>query len=112
MFNTTRAQIAETLSLVDGVTGHEFRPSVIGSGDAWPLIASVNSSEGWDYQTEWRILVALSGDEQTAAEQFVSLVPQLIDALRSVVWVESAAPVTIQTSAGDVPALQLTARSD
>lgn len=112
MFHTSRQDIADALSLVEGVTGHEFRPSVIGSGDAWPIIASLESAEGQDYITNWRVLVVLSGDEQTSAAQFVSLAPQLIDTLRPVVFVESVAPVTIQTSAGDIPGIQLTARSD
>lgn len=112
MFNTSRADIADALSLVEGVTGHEFRPSVLGSGDAWPLVASLESAEGWDYVTNWRILVVLSGDEQTSAEQFVTLAPQLIDTLRPVAAVDTIAPVTISTTAGDVPGLQITARSD
>jgi hypothetical protein len=112
MLNTSRSDFVLPLSSVAGVTGYEFRPTGLAAGDAWPLIASMDASEGYDYLTSWRVLVVLPSDERAAATQFETWTPLLIDALRPVAFVESVAPVTIQTSAGEIPGIQLTARSD
>lgn len=112
MFNTSRSDFAGALSTVDGVTGHEFRPSVMVPGDAWALIAQADRADGMDYVTTWQVLVVLAKDERTATAQFETLTPLLVDALRPVACVDSVTPVSIQTGAGEIPALQLTARSD
>lgn len=111
MLLTTRAHIAEAASLVEGITGSEFRPAVLAPGACWPLIASLDAVKA-GYVTSWRILVVLSADERTAADQLTRWAPDLVQALGSTAWVESMAPVTIQTSAGEIPGLQITARSD
>jgi hypothetical protein len=111
MLNTSRRDIADAVSSVTGVTGHEFRPDVLGDGDAWPLIASL-TREGAGWTTSWRVLLVLPADEAAAAARLEAIAQDLTDALQPVAAVDLIEPVTIKTQAGDLAGLQITARSD
>lgn len=109
---TTRQAIAEALSTVDGVTGYAKRPTVLGEGVAWPLVQRLDRGPGQAFQTTWRVIVLLSGDELTAYDQLDEFAVTVPDALRAVLYVDSITPYAITTDAGDLFGFELTARSE
>jgi len=108
-----RLELAESLSTIEDVTGYEYRPRVIKPGDAWPLIARYDFVEGQSVlQATWHVFVALPSDERVASDWIDRMVCEVPEALRDAVFVDTIEPVTIQTSGGDLFALQITARSE
>lgn len=108
----TRQDIATALSEVDDVKGSEFRPSVLGAGDAWAQVASHDRADGSFFMTGWAIYIVLSADERTAVKWFDDHIEDIRDALEDVVYVERDEPAVIPTDAGDLFALLITARSE
>ncbi len=108
----TRAQFAELLSTVDGLAGFQNRPSTIKTGSAWPLLRSVTRGPGLAFEYEWQIIVALGGDELAAQAKLDQLLPTLAVTLDPVAYVDSATPIVITTSAGDMFAVEITARAE
>lgn len=112
MIATMRADLAAALDTVPGIQGSEYRPAAIKTGDAWPLLSQLERGEGLAFTGTWRVLVVLSSDERTASDQTDTLVPALVDALEPVAFVDSITPVQIQTSGGELFALQIILRSE
>jgi hypothetical protein len=109
---TTRAVIAAALSTVAGVTGRELRPAVPEAGDAWAVLAGFDRGEGQAWSVTWRILVTFEGDEEPAIVAMDAQLPDLVDALSAVVFVDHAEPVTIDTTTGSLLALELRGLSE
>lgn len=108
----TRGQLAALLSTIDGVTGFDNRPGAIKAGSAWPLLRSITRGPGLAFEYEWQIIVALGGDELAAQAKLDLLLPTLAITLEPVAFVDSATPITIPTSAGDLFAVEITARAE
>lgn len=109
--SVTRLDIAEALSTVDGISGSEFRPSVLTAGVAWANIASHDRAEGFFVAT-WNVWVVLPKDEKAASVWFDEHIEDLRAALHTVVYVERDEPALIPTDAGEIFALLITARSE
>lgn len=100
------------MSTVAGVTGFEKRPSTIKAGAAWPLLDRLDRGPGDAFAGEWRVLLALGGDEGTAIDKLDQLLPLVVEALEPDAYVASAAPVVITTSAGDMFGAEIRVRSE
>ena len=115
MSTTTRQTIAAALSEVDGVQGYDERPTSPTAGDAWPLVRELTRGEGAAaavFQTTWSVAVVLGGDVGTATDQFDTLLPLLVDALQSLLFVDQARPLSIPTEAGQMYGLEIIGRSE
>lgn len=111
-FDTSRQQIAEALSTIDGVQGFAKRPKVLNTGDAYPLLGSAERGPGLAFMATWRIIVILGKDEASAIDKTETLLPELGAALDPVAFVVTVTPFAVPTSGGDLFALEITARSD
>lgn len=112
-FGTTRAEIAAALSTVPGVTGYVKRPNVVKAGSAWPLFQNAERGPGLSFLANWRVVVALGGDEADATEKLDELLVQIAVALDPVAFVGPAAtPIQITTNAGDLYGIEILARSE
>ncbi|WP_328850260.1 hypothetical protein OG994_16640 [Micromonospora globbae] len=111
-----RANIAAALSLVDGVTGYPKRPSVVSPGDGWPFVASLDRGPASVFEVTWTVTVVLPNDEQDAADWLDSHAEELAQALEyshlSVGFVDRIEPVQVATSAGAMPAIEITMRGE
>lgn len=107
-----RAAIAAALSTADGVKGYAYRPNATKPGDAWPMLSSLDRADGLSFTATWRVLVILPGDEVAASEWIDAHHEQLVDALLNVGFVDTIAPVKLDSSGGDQYALQITMRSE
>lgn len=112
MFAETRDSIAAALSTADGVTGYPVRPTTIKAGAAWPLLSTVDHGPGAAFSATWHVLLVLTGDDRTAAEQIDALLPGAVEALSPVLYVDTAVPVNIDTDSGPMLGLQITGRSE
>lgn len=112
MIPTNRQTIADALSAVAGITGYAKRPEVLVEGVAWALVQSLARGPGQAFQTTWRVIVLLSGDESAAYDQLDDFVVAVPEALRAVLYVDSITPYAIPTDAGDLFGFQLIARSE
>ena len=65
-----RTELAGILSTVSGVAGHRYRPSAARSGDAWPLVESLDNEQVGAFQVTWRVVVVLPSDERAASDWF------------------------------------------
>lgn len=108
----TRAELATLLSTIDGVNGFDRRPNVIREGAAWPLLRSVTRGPGLAFEWEWQIIVVLGKDELDAQAKLDLLLPTLAVSLDPVAYVDGATPIAIPTNAGDMFAVEITARSE
>ena len=109
---STREDIREALTDVDGVSPAAYRPTVLKTGDAWPLLSLLERGDGWAFTRTWRVFVVLPQDERAASDRFDALVPDLLDALEPIGYVDRFEPVKIETSGGDLLALAVTLRSE
>jgi hypothetical protein len=116
MFGTSRAEIASAITGSFGglaVIGHDGRPNVIGSGDAWPRVDSIDRGPGDAFLVNWNVIVVLSSDEGTALTQIGDVLPALVAQIESTVgYVDGASPVSYSTEAGELFALQINMRSE
>lgn len=108
----TRQRLATALSTVTGVNGYVFRPSTIKAGAAWPLLDSLERGPGEYFSGNWRVIVALGGDEKQAQKQLDNLLPLIVAALEPAAYVAQAIPAVIPTSGGDLYAVELSVRSE
>jgi len=111
-FTDTRAALAVALTDVAGVTGYELRPSVLKAGDAWPLLGTADRGPGDAWSATWRVIVCLGGDEAFAQTLLDDVLPDLVDVLDPVAYVEQATPVTVATSAGELFAVEVRCRAE
>jgi hypothetical protein len=111
---TTREDIAAALTASGLVVGSPYRPKALAPGQAWPGIPRLEATEaGWAYLATWRVYVVLpTVDEQARAMWFDDHARDLIDALRSVLFVDSIEVDAISTDAGDIPVAVITGRSE
>ena len=110
---TTREDIAGALTnTVPDVRGYAVRPPVLSPGVAWPRVASWDRGPGQSWSVDWRVIVILAQDETTATNTPDVLMPALIDALRSCMFIDQVLPVLVATEAGNLPALELHGRSE
>lgn len=107
-----RAAIAAALSTVTGVKGYEYRPTSTKPGDGWPMLSLLERAGGRSFTVTWRVLVMLPGDEVAASQWIDAHHEQLVDGLLDVGFVDSIAPVKLDSGAGDQYALQITMRSE
>lgn len=110
----TRAELVAALSTVAGVTGYEFRPSVLKTGAAWPLLDNLERGPGNAFAGTWRVMLCLGGDEKTAQAKGDELLPLIVEALevQNVAYVSGASPGVLPTSGGDQFALEIICRSE
>lgn len=108
----TRQAIAEALDDVAGIHGHPARPSALSEGDAWPQWRG-GVPHAHAVENTWAVLVVLPQTDDVTADSFAdSHGEQLLDALRSVLFVDSIAPAEIPTEGGPMYALLFTGRSE
>lgn len=107
-----REAIAAALSTATGVKGYAYRPTSTKSGDAWPMLSSLDRAGGLAFTVTWRVLVVLPGDEVAASQWIDGHHEQLVDALLPVGFIDTIAPVKLESSAGDQYALQITMRGE
>lgn len=111
---TTRASIADHLSMAPGVRGYVEKPKAVKVGDSWPLVAEIGRAPEAlaVFQTTWRIAVVLGSDVGTATDKFDTLIPAIADALSPVVFVDSATPLRIPIEGGEMFGAEIIARSE
>lgn len=107
-----RQAIADALSTAPGVKGYAYRPTSTKPGDGWPLLSSLDRAAGLAFTVTWRVLIILPGDEVAASEWIDAHHEQLVDALEPVGFVDTVAPVKLESGAGDQYALQMTMRGE
>lgn len=112
MTATTRQTIAAALSTIEGITGYAKRPEVLTEGVGWPLVQLLTRGPGQAFQTTWRVVVLLSGDEDTAYDQFDTFAVIAPAALQELLYVDSITPTAYSTEAGDIFGFELIARSE
>lgn len=108
----TRQDIAAALSGVAGIHGHPARPTTLSEGDAWPQWRG-GTPHAHAVENTWAVLIVLPQSDDVTADSFAdSHGEQLLDALREVLYVDSIAPATLDTEAGQMYALMLSGRSE
>jgi hypothetical protein len=112
MITTARAEIAEALSTVDGVTGHAYRPPAPSTGDAYPLVDSLTRAAGASFAVAWRVILILPADERAASDWLDAHVLDVADALSAVGYVTTASPVVIAIAGTDTYALEINMTGD
>lgn len=112
MTETNRQTIADALSTVEGITGYAKRPEVLGEGVGWALFGSAQRGPGQAFEKTWRVIVLLSGDEETATDQFDQFAEDVPSALQAVLYVDTITPFAVSTDAGSFYGFQLIARSE
>lgn len=105
-----RAALAGLLTAVDGVTGSQYRPTVLTSGAAWPLLGSIERDS--DFQVTWRVVVVLPPDERKASEWFDTHHELIAESLEDFGYVERIEPGLVATDAGDLEAMIVTLRKE
>jgi hypothetical protein len=114
-FMDTRAALATALSTVAGVTGYTHRPMTFKAGDAWPLFQQADRGPGQAWGATWKVYVILGsgGDEKATSDLSEDILPELVDELSPVAYVETPVPaIEFPTSAGALIALELTCVSE
>lgn len=112
MFTEARQDLAAVLATVPGVKGYEFRPPAPKAGDAWPLLTVADRGRARNFEGSWRIMLALGQDERTATRLLDDLLPELVDLVDPVAYVEQVIPVTINTEAGEAFAAEIRVRRE
>lgn len=109
-----RADIAAALSTATGVTGYTYRPTAPKTGDAWPLLSSLESAgHATVFTNNWRVYVYLPQDERSASEWLDGHVEGLVDALLPAnCYVDRIEPTNIGTEQAPVLGLLLTMRGE
>lgn len=107
-----RQEIAAALSTVDGVTGSPYRPRLLDTGAAWPMLQALERDQVPDLDVTWRVAVVLPADEETAAVWFDAHVEPLDDALSEVGWVSRFEPTTLRTNGGDLTVIMISMRRE
>lgn len=106
---TDRADIAVTLSTVDGITGFAKAPDAPQAGDAWPLWRGMARENGTGlFVNAWDVLVVVPGDAVSASDFADDHSDALIGALSSLLFVTSCDPEKLASDQGDIFALRIT----
>lgn len=109
----SRQEIADVLSTVDGVTGFKFKPTVVDTGDAFPLLESRERGPAQDYENTWNIVVVLPVGDEDASNWHDSHYEAIADALEEYGGcVDRIIPATVETGAGNRDAMILTFRRE
>lgn len=109
---TTRAALKDALSAVPGITGYVHRPNILKPGDAFALLTSADRGPGDAFSATWNVVVILGGDEYASQEKLDLLLPDLVQAIDPVAFVDQATPAIYKTEAGELFAVDITARSE
>lgn len=93
---STRQEIAEALSTVDGVTGHVDQPQTPYPGDAWPYIAVIERDEvSGQFGPTYRVQVFTAQNPRAADLWLEDNYQALVDALRPISTVNTFTPVMV-----------------
>ncbi len=111
-FMDTREALAEAVSTVPGLTGFLFRPPVLVAGQAWPLFVSADRAAGDAFGGAWRVVVCLGGDELAASAKTDTVLPDLVQAVDPVAYVQQVIPGVLSTQAGEMHILELSCLSE
>jgi hypothetical protein len=114
-FTDTRVLLTTVLDSVTGLSGHQFRPSTITTGSAWPKFEQAIRGGGDAWGATWTVTVILGQDEQAAATLLDQVFDELLDEIESTgtAYVESPAVVVpYQVSGTQMQALQLAVTSE
>lgn len=110
---TDRAAFAALAGSVPGINGYPDMPPAPAAGDAWPRLARLDLDRGLVWRPTWNVMVALPADSAAQSAfidgTFLPLVTALRDGANG--FPESAEPVWVPTSMGEVLALEITLRS-
>lgn len=108
----TRESIAAALSLVEGVKGYAHPPKTRKTGDAYPLIGSLERGRGLSFGVVWRVILILGGDVVKADDLLEQLLPEIAVTLQEQdqLYVTAAVPFIVTTEAGDIYAAEITGR--
>lgn len=107
-----RQLLADTLSTVTDVTGYVTRPTLLRTGDAWPILPSLDLEHGLIWRPTWRVLVVLPSDEAKAVEWVDTHFAAIVAALRGPAFPTTADLGAFRTEAGDVFLLDITLQTD
>ncbi|HWD77947.1 MAG TPA: hypothetical protein VG497_03675, partial [Kribbella sp.] len=91
-FMSTRAALKDALSAVPGITGYVHRPNLLAPGDAFALLTSADRGPGDAFSATWTVVVILGGDEYAAQEKLDLLLPDLVQAIDPIAYVDQATP--------------------
>jgi len=109
----TRQAIATALAAVAGVTGYTSTPSAPAVGDGWPQWRGADRAGGQAFTNNWDILIVLPQNDEVTADAYADArLEALADALRPVVFVDSAVPAQIPDASGPLYALLITGHSE
>lgn len=111
-FTATRASLAAVLTTVPGITGYVHRPNLLKAGDAFAMLTSADRGPGDAFSATWSVVVILGGDEYAVQEKLDLLLPDLVQAIDPVAFVDQATPAIYKTEAGDMFGVDITARSE
>lgn len=111
-FTDGRDRLELALGSVPGVHGYRARPSVLSIGDAWPLIGPSVRGPGDSFEVTWRVLVYLGGDADAATAWMDDHLPQLVEAIDPVAYVDGFEPSTVPIDGNDAFVIELTTRSE
>lgn len=106
-FAAGRLSLATALGAVPDVTGHVHRPSSPAIGDAWPVLGPWTRGAGDAFLVTWRVRVLLPQDEESASTWLDDHWPALYHALKPCGHVQQGAPTLLQSSGGDLYALEI-----
>lgn len=106
-----RIEITAALATVDELFATELQPTTLGTGACWPTLTGLERDETTnEFLASWRILVATGGDPISAVLFMDEHLQDVVDALQTVVWVTSIAPVDLtQLTAGDMFGIEIRA---
>lgn len=111
-FTDARAAIVAAMDVVPGLTATEYRPKTLKAGAVFPLLDQAEAGPGHAVLGLWRVIVVLGGDERVAQQQMDENLPAWFDALRDAAWPDRARATTLNTSGGDLYAVEIQARSE
>ena len=101
-FTDTRVELATALSTVTGLTGYEFKPAILHAGDAWALLGTADRGPGKAWSATWRVQVCGGGDERAAMQLHDDVLPELVDKLDPIAYVDQVTPIAFPTEGGPI----------
>lgn len=108
-----RSDLAAAVSMVTGVKGYQYRPPAPTTGDAWPLMGSMDRDpDSGQFMALWRLVVMLPQAEQAASEWMDTHLWDLVDAITEYGWVDRMNPAELTGSAGGQFVLEISLRGE
>lgn len=104
---SSRAEIANALSTVAGITGYQKRPNPPVEGDAWPLWSGSDRADGSAFLPTWSVRILVPQDEAAATDWWDDHRDAVLDALRPVLYVQRVAPAAIAASGSDLLIIEI-----